>query len=739
MKLMVIQSRKLLLLALVVLVLAPHVAKAQSRLAIVGGTLIDVSNFGRSTNDKAGQTILIEDGRITAVGPSTEITVPSGFFKINALGKFITPGLVDGFAVLNNQAYAQAYLAMGVTTIVGVSGGRRGPLFRDADPGPTIYRLEDVGFEEKTEDELLERLEAIAKDDVKVALLMYSLTPEKLRLLTRRAKDLGLATIGELAQSRYVDGMNYGVDAFVHTTRYSLGMANDEMIAGIAQEPFSNELHSPKWKYYRWLSSLDAEDPKIVSYSKRLAKSDSFLIPTAGLLYLHRPHARNPWTYPAASLIDPKDVNRPASKTTGIPNWTLDQLEAYRALARATEHIEKSNRDAGCKYLAGSGTDVWGTMPGISLHTELASLVRWGMTPREALACATSNYAKAYRWHELGQVKAGSRGDILILDADPRLSVTNLQAIHRVVARGAVLDPKALLVEPGRDNGKILLSETWQRHTRYLDKKYDFLKEVKIDNITYRSNTLDVTGVIAQPKKAGKYPCVIYLRGGNREFGQITDRKRVAIMGKIASWGYVVVGTNYRGVAGGTGIEEFGGAEVHDVLNLIPLLEGLPNADATRIGIRGGSRGGMMTYLTMKATDRIKAAVVRAGLSDLVRCRQERGEMETVFRDLIPNYDRLGDATLRARSVVDWPEKLKSKGPLLILHGTADWRVLPGSGLSLAESFQKVKHPYRLMMLAGSDHSLSEHRKEVADLTRMWLDRYVKNGAKSPDLKLHGN
>jgi cephalosporin-C deacetylase-like acetyl esterase len=41
--------------------------------------------------------------------------------------------------------------------------------------------------------------------------------------------------------------------------------------------------------------------------------------------------------------------------------------------------------------------------------------------------------------------------------------------------------------------------------------------------ITYLSDGLKVTGYMATPKKAGKYPCVIVNRGGNRESGAWND------------------------------------------------------------------------------------------------------------------------------------------------------------------------------------------------------------------------
>jgi dienelactone hydrolase len=78
---------------------------------------------------------------------------------------------------------------------------------------------------------------------------------------------------------------------------------------------------------------------------------------------------------------------------------------------------------------------------------------------------------------------------------------------------------------------------------------------------------------------------------------------------------------------------------VNDLLNLIPVLEREPGADATRIGMYGGSRGGLMTYLTLSQTDRFRAAVIRAGVSDLISWREDRPEMDEVFAEVIPGWE----------------------------------------------------------------------------------------------------
>jgi dipeptidyl aminopeptidase/acylaminoacyl peptidase len=51
-----------------------------------------------------------------------------------------------------------------------------------------------------------------------------------------------------------------------------------------------------------------------------------------------------------------------------------------------------------------------------------------------------------------------------------------------------------------------------------------------------------------------------------------------------------------------------GGADGDDVLNLLPLLDRLPQADGKRLGMWGASRGGLLTYLALARTDRLNAA-----------------------------------------------------------------------------------------------------------------------------------
>ncbi len=266
----------------------------------------------------------------------------------------------------------------------------------------------------------------------------------------------------------------------------------------------------------------------------------------------------------------------------------------------------------------------------------------------------------------------------------------------------------------------------------------NFLNRVDIYSITYMSDGLKVKGFLSVPKWEGKFPVIIYNRGGNKNFGAITLYKVGSIIGRISSWGYVVVASQYRGNMGGEGKDEFGGKDVNDVLNLIPLVKKVKKAYSSRIGIFGWSRGGMMTYIVLKKVNFIKAAVIGGGLSDLFMMKERRPEMEDVYFDTIPEYRKNKEKALKERSAIFWADRISKTTPILILHGTADWRVAPEMSLRMAEKFLKFKQPFRLILFEGGDHAISEFAREVFIQTRKWFKRFLKLSEPLPNLTPHG-
>ncbi|HEX5009615.1 MAG TPA: amidohydrolase family protein [Planctomycetota bacterium] len=96
-------------------------------LAIVGATVVPMDRAG----SLADQTVLVADGRITALGPSDKVSVPAGATVIDGHGRWIMPGLVDMHVHSWFESELTLDLANGVTTIRNMFGSPLQVQWRD--------------------------------------------------------------------------------------------------------------------------------------------------------------------------------------------------------------------------------------------------------------------------------------------------------------------------------------------------------------------------------------------------------------------------------------------------------------------------------------------------------------------------------------------------------------------------------------------------------------------------------
>lgn len=280
-------------------------------------------------------------------------------------------------------------------------------------------------------------------------------------------------------------------------------------------------------------------------------------------------------------------------------------------------------------------------------------------------------------------------------------------------------------------NGKLLskklvdISNTpiWSKISQdnELTSNFEHLKKLDFYFITYESDGLKVRGLLIEPKKEGKYPVVIFNRGGNRNFGQLTVATLIMYTSKLAEQGYIIIGSNYREK------DEFGGAEINDVLNLIKTVKEIEKADSNCIGMFGWSRGGMMTYLALQKSDKIKTAIVGNGPSDLLDIIKFRPKIETnIFAECIPEYWYNRESELKKRSVVYWADELNQNSSLLILCGTNDKRVNSEQADKIASKLKEVGYEFELRKFE-TDHFFSEYKEELNEMVIEWFDKRLKN------------
>ena len=264
------------------------------------------------------------------------------------------------------------------------------------------------------------------------------------------------------------------------------------------------------------------------------------------------------------------------------------------------------------------------------------------------------------------------------------------------------------------------LSTTEYWSNGQLNPTFKHLDTLEFYQISYLSDGHKVNGLMVEPKAPGKYPVIIFNRGGNRDFGRLSIGTLISYTSKLAADGFVILASNYRDN------DEFGGAEINDVLKLIDVAATLTKADTSRIGMFGWSRGGMMSYLAMAKTDRLKTVVVGNGPTDLLRTLEERPILEeNVFSQCIPNYWTGKSEALKERSVIHWAHKLCPNTSLLILAGTQDKRVSHIQAERLSQKLKTLNLEHELKLFE-TNHFFSNKKDILHQELIQWFNATMK-------------
>jgi peptidoglycan/xylan/chitin deacetylase (PgdA/CDA1 family) len=259
---------------------------------------------------------------------------------------------------------------------------------------------------------------------------------------------------------------------------------------------------------------------------------------------------------------------------------------------------------------------------------------------------------------------------------------------------------------------------------------YDYANNLNYSELKYKSDALIVEGFVISPKVKGHYPVIIFNRGGNREFNKLTLKTLFFSTAVLANEGYIILASNYRTQ------DEFGGKDFEDVLNLIHVADQLENADTSKIGMFGWSRGGMMTYMSLKESNRIKTAVIGNGVSDLFSAIEMRPELERdVLSECIPNYWKNKEEELKKRSALFWADSLNKKSSLLLLCGSLDAQVDYQQSVNMAAKLDVINYTCELKVYE-TNHGFQGKRNELNSELINWFNAHLKATQKRERTKI---
>lgn len=251
------------------------------------------------------------------------------------------------------------------------------------------------------------------------------------------------------------------------------------------------------------------------------------------------------------------------------------------------------------------------------------------------------------------------------------------------------------------------------------------------------SDGLQLDGLLILPvgrtRDEGPFPLVTLVHGG--PYFRHADEFTLTVVdcGQwLASAGYAVFLANPRGGSGHG--HEFaavvagavGGGEFTDILAGIDLLVAEGVADPERLGISGWSHGGFMAAWGIGQTERFKAAIMGAGISDwgMQAGTGECGVMDAALGGST-GWDGPGPHAHDRNSPISYASRIRT--PVLILHGEEDTNVPLSQAVHFHRALRHFGVEHELVVYPREGHGLYEraHQLDALGRIRGWCDRWL--------------
>lgn len=445
-------------------------AATRRALALRHVTVIDPARPG----PLADATVVVERGRISAVGPAAEVRVPRGALALDLRGKYVIPGLWD----MHAHSYGSERMSPGLNIAHGVTSVREmayaapvaawrdaieaghlvGPRWTiaspivDGDPSLLVDESDPDGAIVVSDDRearaAVRRAQREGADFVKV----YSrLSPSSYTALAAEARRRHLPFAGHVPDAvSIVEASDAGQRSIEHLHAVGLSTSNRDAevraaVARIAIAPGDYRSWFRQLHPIEWLAATAHSPGRAAEAFDRLRANDTYVCPTLAMHQL--------LDKPEEAVTDDDRLRYVPAETREVweyvlqeiylPGRTPSEVAQQRELYQHRVGLVAALHRAGVPLLAGSEAGLTYAYAGSTLHDELALLAAAGLSPLDALATATREPARFLgQEDELGAVRRGLLADLVVLDADPSADITNTTRIHGVVARGAWVSPE---------------------------------------------------------------------------------------------------------------------------------------------------------------------------------------------------------------------------------------------------------------------------------------------------------
>ncbi|HZY78932.1 MAG TPA: amidohydrolase family protein [Cyclobacteriaceae bacterium] len=398
----------------------------------------------------AGQTVIIEDGKIAMIGKAKKVDVPAHATIIDGANKTLMPGLWDNH-VHYDISQGLYHIAAGVTNVKDMGNSldlpnRKKEVDEGALLGPDIMVMSGfidfagpfAGPTGKIVGTLEEGLAAVDfySDKGYQQVKLYSSIPvDWVKPLAERAHQKNLKVVGHIPSFMTAErAVRDGYDQIIHMNMVMLNFLGD---------------------------TLDTRSMgRFTKVGERAGKVD--VDGTSAKQFVALLKEKNVVVDPTIGIFEQMFVNKPGKLANGYSS-IISMFPAefkrtfyYGGLPTAHDPEYSSSLDKMMKMLKllhSSGiTIVPGTddFPGFALHRELELYAQAGISNAEVLRAATLVSAKvAGKDAEFGTVEIGKKANLILIDGDPLKNISDVRKVELTIKGRSLYEPKSLYASYG--------------------------------------------------------------------------------------------------------------------------------------------------------------------------------------------------------------------------------------------------------------------------------------------------
>ena len=420
---------------------------------------------GSGAAARADQTLVITDGKISAMGAAATTKVPDGAKVLDLSGRTVIPGLVGmhdhmyypaplgGLPLYPEHAssFPRLYLAGGVTSIRTTgsvepytdlelkkdidAGKMAGPKIHVTGPyleGPGSFAIQMHQLRDA--EDARETVEFWIKQGVTSFKAYMDITPDELSAAVKAAHAHGIKVTGHLCSIGFREAAALGIDDLEHGIFVDTEFLPEKkegvcpntrdatkavLALEISSKPMQDMIHDLIAHHVAVTSTLPVFETSVPGRAPLDARVLDAMMPEARLAYLTR----------RARISDGA-----ATSTAG-------------AMFKKEMEFERDFVKQGGMLLAGlDPTGYGGVIAGFGDQREVELLVEAGFTPLEAIHIATSNGAEFLgELDKIGTLSSGKAADLVVLDGDPSVNIKDIEKVELVFKDGVGYDSAKLI------------------------------------------------------------------------------------------------------------------------------------------------------------------------------------------------------------------------------------------------------------------------------------------------------